>query len=73
MEFEKLPKYKPSYEHVHCGCGGIMGMYDRYREVCICDTCGKECKLSEIPYDYLEINDKTGWIFPVQLRTKWRD
>lgn len=73
IEFEKVPRYKPDYKHVKCNCGGIIGIYDRYWEACICDTCGKEYRLSKISYDYLEINDKTGWIFPVKLRTKWRE
>lgn len=68
MEFDKLPKYKPDYEHVKCGCGGIIAMYDRYHDACVCDVCGKGYKLWEIPYDYLKINDKTGWIFPVIMR-----
>lgn len=68
IEFEKLSKYKPDYEFLRCGCGGIIGMYNRFLEACICDKCGKEFKLHEVPYDYLKINDKTGWIFPVIMR-----
>lgn len=68
IEFEKLPSYKPDYEYVKCGCGGIIAMYNRSLEVCICEKCGKEFKLYKLPYDYLKINDKTGWIFPVTMR-----
>lgn len=63
IEFEKLPPYKPDYEHVKCECGGIIGAYDR--ENFTCEKCGKEFKLYQLDYDYLKINDKTGWIFPV--------
>ena len=68
LDFEKLPIYKPDYEHVHCGCGGIIWLYDRYHNACLCDVCGRGFKLSDISYDYLKINDKTGWIFPVIMR-----
>lgn len=65
-----------NYETLKCdNCGGTIGIYDlltryrlgvdRYSCNPICDRCGKEFKLYELSYDYLELNDKTGWIFPV--------
>lgn len=72
----------PDYETLKCNeCGGTIGIYDLLtchglrveysNSTPICDRCGKEFNLYELPYDYLEINDKTGWIFPVKKRTEW--
>lgn len=67
LEFEKLPRYKPDYEHLKCDCGGIIGVYGDYH--CRCEQCHKVVRLVELTYDRILINDKTGWMFPV----KWRD
>lgn len=56
----------PNYSHVTCQCGGIIGMYNR--DTFNCEQCGKEHYLYALSYDYLAINDKTGWIFPVTKR-----
>lgn len=56
------------YRHLTCDiCGGIIGSYDRGVR-CKCDRCGKEYEFHELNYEYLEINDKTGWIFPMVRR-----
>lgn len=53
-----------NYTHVKCNnCCGIIGMFDR--NTFTCDQCGKEFELYRIDYDRLEINNKTGWIFPM--------
>ena len=53
------------YKHIRCDqCDGIIGMFDRLTFTC--EKCGKEFELYKIDYDRLEINDKTGWIFPVK-------
>lgn len=52
------------YKHLKCNCGGIIGMYDR--EHYSCNDCKKEYENPE--YDYLGINEKTGWIFPMVKR-----
>lgn len=54
------------YKHIFCECGGVIGMYDR--EKFTCDKCGKVYLLHEIDYDTLQINDKTGWQFPMKER-----
>lgn len=64
IEFEKLPRYKPDYEHLRCECGGIIGAYNRDNYF-TCEKCDKVFKVYQLDYDYLKINDKTGWIFPV--------
>ena len=51
------------YIFIHCSCGGIVGMYNR--ETFTCEKCGQEFKYYKLNHDGLQINDKTGWIFPV--------
>lgn len=53
-----------NYTHMRCECGGIVGMYDR--EHFTCEKCGKNYDVMNInSYDHFEINDKTGWVFPM--------
>lgn len=56
----------PDYEHIYCNCGGIIGAWDR--EHFVCERCSRPFDLYSLAYDYLKINDKTGWIFPVRYR-----
>lgn len=60
----------PDYEHLKCGCGGVIGMTKdtRNNTPFTCGTCGKIFNLYELNYDRLLINDKTGWLFPVRNR-----
>lgn len=73
--------YSPDYETLKCDdCGGTIGIYDRlickllnveyYCNKPICGRCGKEFNLYQLAYDYIEINDKTGWAFPVISKEK---
>lgn len=64
LEFEKLPSYKPDYEHIKCRCGGTIGAYNR--ENFTCERCGKGYEPYQLEYDHILINDKTGWMFPVK-------
>ena len=53
-----------TYTHMKCGCGGIVGMRDRKHFKC--DRCGKNHDVMDInSYDHFEVNNQTGWIFPV--------
>ena len=72
-------KFKPNYETLKCDeCGGTIGIYDRFTCYAlgveysssspICNRCGKEFKLYELPYDCLYTNNKTSWIIPVVIR-----
>lgn len=54
------------YEHVRCACGGVIGCYNRNNFKC--DKCYTEYELFTLIYDHLEINDKTGWIFPMKRK-----
>lgn len=71
----------PNYETLKCdNCGGTIGIYDRLTchnlgveysvDIPICDHCGKNFKLYKLEYDYLYVNDKTGWIFPIIHKEK---
>lgn len=66
IEFEKLPKYKPDYEHMKCGCGGTIGCYDR--DHFTCSDCNKEYDIFALEYDRVVVNSKTGWSFPVKYK-----
>lgn len=55
------------YEHCKCSCGGIIGCRTR-DDIYRCDRCSKTYVLWKLKYDYLAINDKTGWIFPMKRR-----
>lgn len=66
IKFEKLPRYKPDYEHVRCKCGGIIGAHDGVNVTCI--MCNKAFNLYELNYDILLANHKTGWFFPVKYK-----
>ena len=60
------------YEHITCdSCDGVIGMYDR--EHFECDKCGKQFATALIKYDRLLINHKTGWIFPVNNKTRLKN
>lgn len=55
------------YQHIKCdACGGIIGMYDR--DNFTCEKCGKTFQQYKINCDTLQINNKTGWIFPMTLK-----
>lgn len=53
-----------NYKFIKCTCGGTIGAYDR--ENFTCERCGEQFDIYRIEYDYLKINDKTGWMFPVK-------
>lgn len=56
-------------KHIYCDCGGVIGQYERdgyFR----CSLCGKQYKWSEIHYDDVEINPKTGWVFPMKKKSQ---
>jgi hypothetical protein len=67
VNFTKLPRYYPDYEHVKCTCGGVIGSYDRGNTF-TCDRCGEVYDLYKLDYDNLRINDVTGWIFPIKYK-----
>lgn len=67
IEFEKLPKYNPKYEHLKCDCGGIIGAYNR-DDYFTCEKCGKVFKGWQLDHDYLAVNAETGWMFPMNRR-----
>lgn len=52
------------YKHCRCKCGGIIGQYNKVRGF-TCEKCDKEYQLSELKFDRLILNEKTGWIFPM--------
>lgn len=56
-----------NYEHVRCRCGGIIGCRTR-DDIYRCDRCSKTYVLCKLKYDYIAINDKTGWIFPMKKK-----
>lgn len=66
LKIESLARYYPKYEHVRCECGGIIGAYDR--ENFTCEQCGERYSVYQLNYDYIFINGKTGWMFPVIMR-----
>lgn len=59
-----MNNYEVYLKHLFCGCGGIIGMYDR--ENFVCEKCGNIYLSYQLDYDYLITNDKTGWLFPVK-------
>jgi hypothetical protein len=63
--------YEIKYEHIKCRCGGVMGLYNRGKNlICTCSLCDTEMPLYEITYDDILINSQTGWIFPVRWKNK---
>lgn len=52
------------YKHCRCGCGGIIGQYSKTSGF-ICEKCNKEYQLSELKYDWIALDEKTGWLFPI--------
>ena len=52
------------YKHCNCGCGGIIGQYSKASGF-ICKKCNKEYQLSELNFDQIALNEKTGWLFPM--------
>ena len=57
------------YDHVKCNCNGIIGLFDRRREIYTCERCGRKYLLTDLDYDNFMVNDKTGWIFPMKKCT----
>ena len=56
------------YTHMRCKCGGIIGMYDKKHFTC--EKCEKNYDVMDInSYDHLEVDDNTGWIFPMVRRS----
>ncbi len=55
------------YKHVLCKCGGIIGMWDS-RKGFVCEKCGKDYSLWKLDFDWLALNDKTGWQFPMKKK-----
>ena len=52
------------YTHMRCSYGGIIGMYDGKHFSC--EKCEKNYDVMDInSCDHFEVNDKTGWIFPM--------
>lgn len=61
--------YKPDYEILKCDyCNGSIGIFEDNK--CRCQDCRKEFTLHKLTYDRLEINSKTGWLFPVIHKEK---
>lgn len=54
------------YEHLKCECGGTIGNVNRDTFKCL--LCGKEFRIALLQYDWLAINDKTGWMFPMKKK-----
>lgn len=52
------------YKHCRCGCGGIIGQYSKTKGF-TCERCNKEYQLSELNFDWIALNEKTGWLFPM--------
>ncbi len=52
------------YKHCRCGCGGIIGRYSKVKGF-TCERCNKEYQLSELNFDWIALNEKTGWLFPM--------
>jgi hypothetical protein len=52
------------YKHCRCGCGGIIGQYSKTSGF-ICEKCNKKYQLSELKFDWIASNEKTGWLFPM--------
>lgn len=59
------------YEHVKYECGGVIGMYNRKNFTC--DRCGKSLYPSDVHFDMIMVNDKTGWVFPMIEKEKKED
>lgn len=55
------------YKHCICKCGGIIGQYSKV-EGFTCKKCDKEYQLSELKFDWIALNEKTGWMFPMQRK-----
>lgn len=53
-------------DHVKCSCGGIIGDYGK--DIFKCEKCGLQYKLYDIQFDELQVNNKTGWVFPMKHR-----
>ena len=61
---EEAPsRHTPSFGHILCSCGGVIGIYNRSDLKCI--KCHKDHSWDDIRYDTLITNSKTGWRFPV--------
>lgn len=55
---------KMDYKHCRCECGGIIGQYSKAKGF-NCERCNKEYQLSELNFDWIALNEKTGWLFPM--------
>lgn len=55
------------YKHIYCECGGIIGMWNS-RKGFACEKCNKEYSLWKLNFDWLALNDKTGWQFPMKKK-----
>ena len=47
------------YKHCRCGCGGIIDQYSKVKGF-TCERCNKEYQLSELNFDWIALNEKTG-------------
>lgn len=62
----KLKNHNNRYVHKLCACGGIL--YDAPNLNGLdfkCLKCGKSYPKTELEFDKVEVNPKTGWIFPM--------
>jgi hypothetical protein len=57
-------RMKMDYKYCRCGCGGIIGQYSKAKGF-TCERCNKEYQLSELKFDWIASNEKTGWLFPM--------
>lgn len=57
-------RMETDYKHCSCGCGGIIGQYSKASGFS-CERCNKEYQLSELNFDWIALNEKTGWLFPM--------
>ena len=59
-----IRRMEMNYEHCRCECGGIIGQYSKAKGF-TCERCNKEYQLSELNFDWVASNEKTGWLFPM--------
>lgn len=59
-----IRRMEMNYEHCRCKCGGIIGQYSKAKGF-NCERCNKEYQLSDLNFDWIALNEKTGWLFPM--------
>ena len=54
-----IRRMEMNYEHCRCKCGGIIGQYSKVKGF-NCERCNKEYQLSDLNFDWIASNEKTG-------------